>query len=108
TRQPGQVLDLTGSGMLRMDYAEPKAKACFLSTKTSILPDGERELALLASTGGVAPRTAKWSASGRACAQSHHHEEFAFLPLPSSRTSTSVRTSMRRIGNSFASVPRNA
>jgi hypothetical protein len=52
---PGRYLTLPGAGMLRMDYVEPKAKACFLSTKTSIFTDGERELALLPSSGGVAP-----------------------------------------------------
>ncbi len=38
---PPAPVTLPEAGMLRMDYVEPKGKACFLSTKTSIFPDGE-------------------------------------------------------------------
>ena len=55
TRRPGQVLDFTGSGDAPNGLRRAKAKACFLSAKTSIFTDGERELTLLPSSGGVAP-----------------------------------------------------
>src|SRR5256885_2925479 len=78
----------------------------FFISQTSIFPDGERELALLPSTGGVVPPYRLSGApAGRTCTQSHHHGELACLPLPSSRTSTSVRTLGGEAGVREAQLP---
>src|SRR5437667_8368532 len=81
----------------------------FFIPQTSILPDGERELALLPSSGGVVP---PYRLSG-APADAHVRN------LITTESSLAYRfhqaaplhpsaLPMRRIGNSFASVPQAA